>query len=96
MKQVMVLLIVLVFFAFLVVPASAQLYSPENYPSNIGTGFDATLQFLQGKAEEDRKQRELQERERQRRLRESVITNVPERLLESYFNRRSDAPYNRR
>jgi len=95
MKQLPVLAIVLAFFAFPGLPVRAQLYSQENYSSNGGTGFDTTIDSLQRKAEEQRKRRELAER--QRRLSENAVTNTPERLLlDSYFSRRSDAPSKRR
>jgi hypothetical protein len=94
------------FVAISGVPARAQIYPQEmNSYSNSresgidpltqysfgGTRFDSTLDFLQRKAEGERRQRELQER--QRRLRENLITNVPEQLLDS---RRPDAASTRR
>ena len=111
MTQLTVLSLVLAFFALLGLPARAQFYSygqerpsysnsresgidPLTQYSFGGTRFDSTLDFLQRKAEEARKQRDLQER--RRRLRETVITNTPEQLLDSYFSRRSGASYNRR
>src|SRR5215467_2306745 len=111
MRQLTALSLVLAFFALLGLPARAQFYSygqerpsysnsresgidPLTQYSFGGTRFDSTLDFLQRKAEEARKQRDLQER--QRRLRETVITNTPEQLLDSYFSRRSGASYNRR
>jgi hypothetical protein len=45
-------------------------------------GFEATNEFLRRKAEEVRERRESLER--QRRMRETVITNTPERLFDSY------------
>ena len=100
------LCVTLSFFAFLALPAQAQVGMPStSYSRDSGidrltqrpydrTGFDSTRDALQRKADEEREKQEFQER--QRRRSETAITNRPEQLLDSYFNRRSFDPYNRR
>jgi hypothetical protein len=102
MKRITVLWPLLGFLALLVAPARAQLYGndmpayshgrvpgmdPLAQQSFDGRRFDSTVEYLQRKAEEDRRRRELQER--QRRRSENDIVTTPERLLDSYFSRRS-------
>jgi hypothetical protein len=55
--------------------------------------FDATMELLRRKSEDERERRELEERKR--RLREAVITNTPEQLFDSY-RRSVRPPYNTR
>ena len=102
MRPVAVRCIVFGFFAFMAPPGWAQFYGQDmNSYSHLrekgsdpmtqhswgGTSFNDTLEYLQRKAEEDRRRRELQES--QRRRSENEMTTTSERLLESYFSRRS-------
>ena len=106
MKSAAMLSLVYGFVAVMALPATAQFYGqdmnsysysresgidPLTQHSFHGMRFGDTVEYLQRKAEEDNKRRELQER--QRRRSENDMTTTSERLLDSYFTRRS---YNKR